>query len=348
MNKKKLSIVCFTPKGRQLGEKIENCLKNTDSFSEWETKIFYRPIPLGEWMKEHFRQMDALVFIGAMGIIVRGMAPYLKSKLTDPAVVVLDEKGKFVISVLSGHLGGANELTSRLAGLLGAVPVITTASDVSGKLAIDVFAVKNRLIISSMKQAKLCASKIVSEQPVCFTCEGQVYGQLPPELSAAPKEAQFWVNVSPYRQQPKENVLQLIPRAFVAGIGCKRKTPAKLIQSRVEEELAKKNIDLRSILAFGTIDLKKDEEGLLEFSRINKIPLYFYSAGELSGAEGDFTPSEFVTKTTGVDNVCERAAFLLAKKEGMQSLDQCRVLGKSAKDGVTVSIMKIDWSVCFE
>lgn len=348
MDKKKMAIVCFTPKGRQLGEKLQDFLNIKASLSEWDAQLFYRPIPLREWMEEHFGQLDALVFIGAMGIIVRGMAPYLKSKLTDPAVVVLDEKGKFVISVLSGHLGGANELTERLAELLGAAPVITTASDVGGKLAIDVFAVKNGLTISSMKQAKVCASKIVSEQPVCFTCEGRVQGKVPPELLAAPEEARFWVKVSPYRQQPEENVLQLIPRAFVMGIGCKRGTPAKLIEARVEEEISKKNIDLRSIQAFATIDLKKDEEGLLEFLRNNKIPLYFYSAKELSAVEGDFTPSEFVAKTTGVDNVCERAAFLLAQKEGMQSLKQCRVLGKSAKDGVTVSIMKIDWSVCFE
>lgn len=348
MTKKKAAIVCFTPNGRQLSEKILSCLKNNVWELGWEAESFYRPIPFGGWMKEHFQELDVLIFIGAMGIAVRGMAPYLKDKRTDPAVVVLDEKGTFVISVLSGHLGGANEFAGQLSKMLGATPVITTASDVNGKLAIDVFAKKNRLEISSMKQAKLCAAKIVSGSPVSFFCEGNVHGKIPPELSAKGSDAEFQVVVSPYRQEHRENFLHLIPKSFVLGIGCKRGTTAEQIADRVEEELRKKNIDSRSVLAAASIDLKKDEEGLLAFSHQKKIPLCFYSAEELLEAEGKFTPSEFVAQITGVENVCERAGFLLAKKQGMEALEQCMVLPKSGKNGVTIAIMRIDWSICFE
>ncbi|MGN0335557.1 MAG: cobalt-precorrin 5A hydrolase [Lachnospiraceae bacterium] len=348
MAKKKAAIVCFTPGGSRLAGKIQDCLEHGGRETEWETESFFRPIPFGEWMQEHFRNLDALIFIGAMGIAVRGMAPFLKSKLTDPAVVVLDEKGQFVISVLSGHLGGANELAKHLAELLDAVPVITTASDVSGKVAIDVFAQKNGLEISSMECAKECAACIVTGQPVSFSCEGDILGKIPAELSAKPEEAGFRVIVSPDRLKPAEHMLQLIPKAYVLGIGCKRGISSKQLEARVEEELLKNNIDPRSILAAASIDLKKDEEGLLDFFGKLRIPLYFYSAEELSALEGNYTSSEFVAKTTGVDNVCERAGFLLARQQGMRSLEQCRVLPKSAKDGVTVSIMKIDWSVCFE
>lgn len=348
MIKKKAAIVCFTPNGRQLSETVENCLKNEKWEFEWEADTFYRPIPFGGWMKEHFQKLDVLIFIGAMGIAVRGMAPYLRDKKTDPAVVVLDEKGAFVISVLSGHLGGANEFAGQLSKMLGAAPVITTASDVNGKIAIDVFAKKNGLVITSMKQAKLCAARIVAGSPVSFSCEGIIHGEIPPELRAKRQEAEFHVEVSPYRQEQRENLLHLVPKAFVLGIGCKRGTCASQIAGRVEEELQKMDIDLRSVLSMASIDLKKDEEGLLEFARQKEIPLYFYSTEELSKAEGSFTPSKFVAQTTGVENVCERAGFLLAKKQGMKSLEQCMVLPKSGKNGVTVAIMKIDWSICFE
>ena len=111
MTEKRMAIVCFTPQGKLLAEKIHEKLKKTFLDIRWNAALIYRPVPFKQWMKEHFSSLDALVFIGAMGIVVRDMAPCLKSKLTDPAVVVLDEKGQFVISLLSGHLGGANQLT---------------------------------------------------------------------------------------------------------------------------------------------------------------------------------------------------------------------------------------------
>jgi cobalt-precorrin 5A hydrolase len=115
MCKKRMAIVCFTPQGKHLAAKIQDNLKIPFLDICWNVELIYRPIPFRQWMKEHFTSLDALIFIGAMGIVVRDMAPCLKSKLTDTAVVVLDEKGQFVISVLSGHLGSANALTKELA-----------------------------------------------------------------------------------------------------------------------------------------------------------------------------------------------------------------------------------------
>ncbi len=343
MKKKQMAIVCFTPQGKQLAEEIHEKMKES-----WNADIIHRPVPFKQWMREHFHSLDALVFIGAMGIVVRDMAPCLKSKLTDPAVVVLDEKGQFVISVLSGHLGGANALTKELAESLNAIPVVTTSSDVNGKIAIDVFAQKNHLVISSMKQARLCASCIVSGDAVSFSCTKDIQGKIPLELSAEEEDAEFHIVVTPYTQNPSAKDLHLLPKAFVLGIGCKKETPAHLIEARVKEELEKKNIDLRSIKGIASIDIKSGEPGLLWFAAKKKIPLHFYSAEELASLEGNFTASDFVSQITGVENVCERAAFMLAKKNGMNDLEECMVLPKSGKDGVTVSIMKIDWSVRFE
>ena len=345
---KKMAIVCFTPQGKDLAEKLQKELPKPFMEVNWEIDFIYKPVPFKQWMKDHFSSLDALIFIGAMGIVVRDMAPCLKSKLTDPAVVVLDEKGQFVISVLSGHIGGANELTHQLAHFLGAIPVVTTSSDVNGKIAIDLFAKKNQLVITSMKQAKLCASDIVSGYPVSFTCAGKVKGKIPKELSAHAGENIFDVMVSPFQSAPKEKQLHLIPKAFVIGIGCKKGTSLATIESRVKEELDKKNIDIRSVKGMTSIDLKKDEEGLLEFAKKRKIPLHFYSAGELSCLEGNFTPSTFVNSITGVDNVCEWAGYQLVLEENDVTLEDCLVLPKTGKDGVTVSILKLDWSVCFE
>lgn len=351
MKEKKMAIVCFTPQGQVLAEKIQNIWPEDALDAKWSIEFIYKPVPFKVWMKEHFQELDVLVFIGAMGIVVRDMAPCLKTKLVDPAVVVLDEKGQFVISVLSGHIGGGNAFTLELARILEATPVVTTSSDVNGKIAIDLFAQKNNLVIASMKQAKLCASEIVSGKQVAFLCDGKVHGNPPKELCGS--ENSFKVIVSPKKQQSEDGVLHLIPKAHVLGIGCKKGTSQEIIQARVLEELNDLGIDIRSIKAMASIDIKSDEEGIIGFAEKFKIPVSFYSGEELAGLEGDFTPSEFVASVTGVENVCERAAFMLAtencaKDHSKPTLADCMVLPKSGKDGVTVSIMKTDWSVRFE
>ena len=376
MKEKKMAIVCFTPQGQVLAEEIQNVWKSPVLDAEWNIEFIFKPVPFRGWMQEHFQELDALVFIGAMGIVVRDMAPCLKSKLTDPAVVVLDEKGQFVISVLSGHIGGGNALTLELAKRLGSIPVVTTSSDVNGKIAIDVFAQKNNLFITSMKQAKLCASEIVSGKPVSFYCDGNVYGKVPDELGrqnmackgdnaerdtenakevSGPSEKKedgvrtpFRVVVSPKIQQSADDMLHLIPKAYVLGVGCKKGTSTEQIEARICEELKALDIDIRSVKGIASIDIKQEEEGLLTFGKKRRIPISFYSAGELAKLEGDFTPSDFVSSITGVENVCERAGYMLAKEYGSPSLKDCMILPKSGKDGVTVSIMKIDWSVRFE
>lgn len=344
---KKMAILSFTPGGKDLGERLSDLLsKNNDSV--WDITAIHRPIPMDAWMKEHFETLDALVFIGAMGIIVRSMSPYLRGKTSDPAVVVLDEKGTFAISVLSGHLGGANALTAEISNLINATPVITTASDVRGKLAIDVFAKNNHLTIASMKQAKKCAAAIVAEEKVSITCDMEISGKIPPELSAMSEGACFHVYVTPKIMKEEEHTLHLIPKAYVLGVGCKADTPEHVIEQRIKEELDRLGIDLRSIDSMGSIDLKSKETGLLNFSKKFGIPIQFFSARELRSLPGSFTPSKFVSQITGVDNVCERSAFCLIYKDESMKPENYRVLPKSAKDGVTVAIMKKDWSVSFE
>ncbi len=198
----RLALIGFTSRGCALVKRIMEELPGgddagsreaiTDGFicRGWGSRPYgeafgLEPIDNGvkEWTEERFRDCDGLVFVGAAGIAVRMIAPYIRSKTTDPAVLVIDERGQFVISLLSGHIGGANRLTARLAGLLGAIPVITTATDVNGLFAVDEFAARQNLWIGSMKLAKTCAARLLAGEPVGFSSDFAVEGRLPRGLT---------------------------------------------------------------------------------------------------------------------------------------------------------------------
>jgi cobalt-precorrin 5A hydrolase len=211
-----------------------------------------------------FQDTDALVFVGACGIAVRAVAPLVRSKLTDPAVVVCDETGRFAVSLLSGHAGGANTLAERIAAHIGATPVVTTASDARAALS-------------------------GSEQP----------------------------------------------RSLVLGIGCRRGLTAETIERAVTILLWDANIPLARVREAATIDIKREEAGLLGFAAAHNLPLRFYSAEELTAVPGVFSASERVLQAVGVGNVCERAAVLCGGKGSL-------ILKKTARDGVTVAAFERD------
>lgn len=173
----RIGIAAFTERGKHLAQRIAGMLSG-----EYEISMYESGLKL--WCREQFEaHSEGVIFVGASGIAVRTIAPYLKSKTTDPAVLVIDEAGRHVISLLSGHIGGANRLALLVAGLIGAEPVITTATDVNGKFAVDVFAKDNQLTIGSMKAAKEISAAILRGEPVGVCCEGKITGEVPPELT---------------------------------------------------------------------------------------------------------------------------------------------------------------------
>lgn len=296
---------------------------------------------LGTWAAREIPHTDYVIFIGAVGIAVRTMVPFIKSKRTDPAVVVLDEKGQFVISLLSGHLGGANELTSMIAEEIHAIPVITTATDVNHHFAVDVFAKKKQLWISNMRLAKEVSALVLHERVLSAGVGvGYEKGKLPvvSELaigrqdSPDGKRGTFWIQVS------EKEILHLVPQNMVLGIGCRKDTPVEKIESLVRRVLEEEGICPRAVACVCSIDLKKEEPGLVEFAKRWEIPLRTYTGEELRGVVGDFTPSAFVSQITGVDNVCERSACL-GSGQGIL------VIKKHAQDGVTVACAVREWSV---
>lgn len=293
--------------------------------------------PLADFVGPVFTWADALVFVGACGIAVRAVAPHLRDKRTDPAVAVVDEREKFVISLLSGHIGGANALAERLAAALGAVPVVTTATDVNGRFAVDAWAARQGLHISSREAAKAVSAAILEgEVPLC--ADFPVSGELPPGVVPG-KTGDTGIYISWKKHSPFQRTLLLIPQVLHLGIGCRRGTSMEAIASVVDQILEESGAAPEAVKLAASIDLKQDEPGLLNFCKQRGWPLRFYSAEELAAVEGDFTPSAFVRQVTGVDNVCERAALL-----GAEQL----LVKKTVRDGVTAALAIEHWEVCFD
>ena len=291
--------------------------------------------------RERFSSMDALIFIGACGIAVREIAPYLASKKTDPAVLCIDEKMQFVIPLLSGHIGGANDLARRLAAALGASAVITTATDVNGKFAVDAWAAKNGCAISSMPLAKKVAAEIL-EHDVPLVSDFPIKGALPGGIVEKMQGA-LGIVIGYCTKEPFAETLRLTPRVLRVGIGCRRGTAQETIEAAVAAVFSAL-LDEKQIMAIiankddYSIDLKQQEVGLLAACAKHNWPTVFYTAEELRSVPGEFTDSPFVQEMTGVGNVCERAAMRGAEK---------LLVKKTAVDGVTVAVAAEHWEVTF-
>lgn len=294
------------------------------------------PTPSQDFFGTIFSQSDTVIFVCSCGIALRHIAPHLRGKEVDPAVIVVDELGNFVIPILSGHIGGANALARTIAAALNATAVITTATDINHRFSVDTWATENNCVISSLAQAKAVSAAIL-EGDVPMVCDFPIATALPAGVSTG-SGGQVGFCISYRTSEPFSNTLRLIPRILHLGIGCRRGTTAQQIESAVQSVLDAGGIDPRAVKCAASIDLKADEPGLAEFCAGHQLPLFFYSAQELNQLPGAFTPSEFVSGITGVDNVCERAACVGA---------ECLIVKKTARDGVTVALAAEHWEVSF-
>lgn len=291
------------------------------------SKPFYEPI---------FHWADAMVFVGAVGIAVREVAPFVRDKRTDPAVVSMDELATYVVPLLSGHIGGANDLAKELAQVVGGTPVITTATDINHKFSVDAWAARHGLAITNMHEAKMVSAHIL-ENPVPLVSRYPIVTELPAGVVAG-DAGDIGICISVFREKPFDHTLLLVPPVLRLGIGCRRGTPAEAIAEAVDLVLKEHNIHPKAVKQAASIDLKADEEGLLAFCRQRELPVMFHSAETLQALEGDFTPSELVKQVTGVDNVCERAAMVGADR---------LLVKKTAHNGVTVAVAEEKWEVRF-
>ena len=256
--------------------------------------------------RAQFAAADALVFVGAAGIAGRAIAPHCQSKAQDPAVVVLDECGRFAVPILSGHLGGANDLARALAAVCGAVPVITTATDANGVFAVDEWAKHQNCTVLEPERIKLVSGALLAGKTVQFASDWPIAGA-PPDGITAGDDPDFALTLC-----PAGDALHLVPRIGVLGVGCKRGTSTETLAEAFAAFCAQNRLAPQCITAAASIDLKQNETGLLTFCKSHSWPVQFFTAEQLRAAPGSFTPSAFVQSVTGVDNVCERSAVLAA------------------------------------
>lgn len=313
---------------------------------DWQESLFYAPERLAEepFLAEDpkayeraFQQADAIAIVGACGIAVRKIAPYLKSKALDPAVLSLDELARFVIPLLSGHIGGANRLAEDAARALGAVPVVTTATDINHRFSVDEWAARRGFAIDSLKAAKAVSARIL-EAAVPLSSQLPLAGELPAGVIAK-ADGDLGIYIGWELRDPYEQTLRLVPRNLHLGIGCRKGIAKEAVKEAVEAVLKEYKLDKRAVKCAASIDLKAQEEGLLSYCREEAIPIAFYTAQELLQVNGSFTASDFVRSITGVDNVCERSALIGA--------DQL-IVKKTALNGVTVAVGAELQEVSFE
>lgn len=364
-----IAIAGFTANGCVLAQKIANELEGARA---WAPHRIAEEVGLpgfdsvGAWAGEAFAQgCDGIVFVGACGIAVRAMAPYVASKMHDPAVVCVDEAGKWAISLLSGHVGGANDLACRIARIVGATPVVTTATDVRGVFAIDEWATRRGLVIANPQLIKHVSGALLEgghvevrvgrqvsltgELPAGFAREECAGGtdsaggtndagdiRKPCPAGAAPDSADAacalhaHVHIGP--ELPCENdpdTLHLITRNAVVGVGCRRGCEPATLQDSVEAALAGLGLAPEAVATLATIDLKAAEPAVVELAAKHGWRLRTFSAQTLATQGGDFASSEFVRTHVGVDNVCERA---------LACCGAVRVLNKQAHQGTTVAV----------
>ena len=356
INKDKIAIWVITPNGTKLAEMLSQELPESDVYISG--KIASTPIgqlsfqSLSETLNQKFKRYSGHVFIMSTGIVVRVIAPLINNKIEDPAVVVVDDQANHAISLLSGHLGGANALTQKVANIIGADPVITTATDVNKVPAIDVLAKEMHLLIENpgaiktVNMALLKSEKIFVHDPFGFLnsslphIEPFTYGGTKKHLKKNYRVNEFegvpGICVDDVIVDLPPEVLVLRPASLVAGIGCNRNTAMEEMKALLADVFATHNLAPACLASLASIDVKSDETGLLSLSEDLNLPLIFYNRQELNQVTEIKNPSIVVEKHVGVKSVCEAAAILTARGGTL-------IVPKQLTKNVTIAIARIDF-----
>ncbi|UMZ73136.1 cobalt-precorrin 5A hydrolase [Natranaerofaba carboxydovora] len=359
MNYRQLGPAIFAP-GKQafeIAKKIHNVFPKSSLF-----------FSLDKALELAFKSYRQIIIVGAMGIAIRKVAPFLVDKYNDPAVVVVDTEGKFAISMISGHLGGANILTEKIARTLGATPVITTTSDLKGLLTPDYLASRwnltpeyynnNRKVLLDINSKIIKGEKIIWKIDSPFKEELEKESELYSDFTL---ETLLSEDIADYKNtdNTKENIpknipevvlsdkinpahpytLCLRPKSVVAGIGCRKGSSFEEILEHLDNVLNKVNISSKSLRAIASVKQKRCEFGLIKAARYLNLPLFFYEPDELTDYQTEYTNSKFVNKIIGVGGVCEPAAKKAAQKKGTVIMK--KTISKSRN--VTTALARVPW-----
>ncbi|MBR4447743.1 cobalt-precorrin 5A hydrolase [Methanobrevibacter sp.] len=332
----KVAIISVSDKGQELAFDLKDKLDLDSTIIMCD--LYHKNVK--KYFPILFHEYDAIIAIMASGILIRSIAPLIESKLTDPAVVNIDDNGRFAISTLSGHLGGANKLTKKISNLINATPVITTSTDVNNKLGIDVLARDLYLSIDNSKEILYFNKAILEGREISLTVNpNKNFEYLFEYLNNTNME----INVSIYYSSKintdeilvsvDEHKLILKEKKIVVGIGCRRGKECEKIRDGFMKSLDDLNIRQSRVNLLTSAEIKKDEKGILELSESLGIPVEFVEIDKLKLFESnDVSKSEFVYSKFGIYGVCEPSALIMAGFESKL------IYKKTSYDGVTISV----------
>lgn len=352
----KLAVWAVTPNGVKLTDRLADGLPDADIYVSCnlaEKKSSHIQFErLSATLAEKFGRYTGHIFIMSTGIVVRVLAPLIQTKTKDPAVVVVDDLGKNAISLLSGHIGGANELTHKIARIIKANPVITTATDINEVPAIDVLAMENGLYIENPEAIKSVNMALLKKETIGMHDPFNFLAQKLLKLkSAAFKKFMYDIkNISQNTEIKKKpfvyiddaindlpsRTLILRPPSLVAGIGCNRGTDSQEISAHLQEVLESHRLASTSLTCLASIDLKNDEAGLIAVAEGLELPLIFFKREDLNQVKGIKNPSPVVEKHVGVKSVCEAAAILASRGGTL-------IVPKQSTQNVTAAIARINF-----
>ncbi len=354
--KDKIAIWVITPNGTRLADMLSMSVSDVDVYVSQnirETTACFKFRSLSGTLEKTFHQYTGHIFIMSTGIVVRVIAPLIRHKTEDPAVVVMDDRGIHAISLLSGHLGGANQLAQKIAGIIGANPVITTATDVNKVPAIDVLArekslfIENPETIKTVNMALLKGEKIHVHDPFSFLTkclpnpEHWTYGGAKKHFEKDSRDKEFegvaGVYVDDVKAELPPQILILRPASLVAGIGCNRNTGMEEMKALLQDVLEMNKLASSSLKCMASIDVKADEPGLITLAQNLGLTVIFFTRQELNQVKGIKNPSTIVEKHVGVKSVCEAAAIRAAQNGTL-------IVPKQSTRNVTLAIARINFS----
>ena len=332
----KIAIISVSKKGRDLALNLKEKLDNDSTIIK--SDLFHKNVK--ESFKFAFYEYDAIIAIMASGILIRSIAPLIESKITDPAILNIDDNGDFVISTLSGHLGGANKLTNKIAALIDATPVITTSTDVNKKLGIDVIAKDLYLQIENTSEILYFNKAILENREILFTINPEknfeylfeYFSDNTLEINVSIQYSSK-VNIDEIHVELDEHKIILKERKVVVGVGCRRDKEFEKIFEGFEKSIDELNIHKSRVNMLSSAEIKKEEKGILELAEKLNIPVNFVDMDKLKLFESkDIQKSEFVKSKFGIYGVCEPSALITA------GFDSKLIYKKTSYDGVTIAI----------
>ncbi len=324
----KIAIITVTENGKILGESLQNKLLTDNTIIK--VQMFHKNVK--KTLINSFNKFDCIIGIMATGIMVRNICPLIKTKENDPAVLILDEKGKHVISLLSGHLGGANKLTHKIADLMGSDPVITTSTDLNRKFGVDCLANKYHFELIPVSNIKSINSSLINNQEVWIDYNSN-YEYLWNDTEISDSYEQGNKHSQKLLVSNGTADMELIEKKVVLGLGSRRNISTEKVLKAIYLAIANLDIPIERINMFATGEMKKNERGILEAAKTLNKPLKIISESELKNfTNPDTNDSEFVKSKFGIGGVCEPSSLIEAGKNSRL------ILRKTSYEGVTVAI----------